>query len=211
MSKPQIIYVHGWGLDKSFWDPLINTLPYKSRSLNLGYIGEKETNPSDQKSIYVTHSLGTMWALKNHAAHISTLIAINGFYNFKPFSDSRTLRAIKQGLIKNTSAQMKNFFKTAQIKTNPQNFNTNRLIKDLDMLATGDETASLKALSCPVFSLIGESDPILALKLCEKEWLGYDVKICQQGGHALPITHIDWCAEHIESAIKAHNINSLSV
>ena len=69
------------------------------------------------------------------------------------------------------------------------------------MLASGYETATLTTLLCPVFSLIGEQDPILPLKPCEEEWLGYDTKICKKGGHALPITHTDWCAEHIKAII----------
>jgi len=106
------VFVHGWGTDPDFWERLRPHFPEKqSHFLNLGFIGpdkriENHKAPSDSKRVYITHSLGTLWALKNKASDIDVLIAINGFYRFKSFSDERSLQAIKLRLERDPIPQM---------------------------------------------------------------------------------------------------------
>lgn len=70
------VFVHGWGTDPDFWERLRPHFPEKqSHFLNLGFIGpdkriENHKAPSDSKRVYITHSLGTLWALKNTRAHM---------------------------------------------------------------------------------------------------------------------------------------------
>ncbi len=199
-----IVFVHGWGMEPGFWSALYPHLDgHKTTALNLGYRGTEKCPPPSTQSIYITHSLGTMWALQNHAEHISALIVINGFHSFKSFADPRALRAMKSALIKDPKAQMQEFFKAADLNGRTDTLNTDALIYGLNMLSNGDEDATLKSLTCPILVLAGEQDQIVPLSATQKQWLGYDLKICEKGGHALPLTHTEWCAEQIEKFLNA--------
>lgn len=190
-------------MDKSVWSALSTRLNYhECTALNLGYRGVPELTLPAAKAIYITHSLGTMWALENHAEHMAALITINGFHSFKSFADPRALRAMKTRLAKDPEQQMQEFFKEADIEASPKGLDSQNLMRGLDTLSEGDNTATLKSITCPVLALIGESDQIVPIEAAQKQWLGYDLKICEKGGHALPVTHTNWCAEQIEKFLS---------
>ena len=196
----QFIFVHGWGMAPNFWDALIKRLPkLNARRVNLGFIGEESDllEHDTEEAIFITHSLGTMWALKKHHANIKALIAINGFSCFHPLTDERTLRTMKIRLEKKPEAQMKDFWDMCDLPHN-ENLNTERLKEGLEWLSSWDVQHELKTLTCPILAMAGRDDPILPMDNIQKQWTGFDLHICENGGHVLPISNTKWCADHIK-------------
>ncbi len=203
----KIIFVHGWGADTHYWDDLAKCLPVeKSARLDLGFTGRAQARPSGAEgaAIYITHSLGTMWALKHRAAQMKALISINGFPCFNSFTDRKTLSLMKRGLHKNAHLQMKQFYKRANMHA-PEDLDIldiKRLEEGLDWLATWDARAILQSLRCPVIALAGSTDKIIPLTHAQEAWQGMDLRVCDQGGHNLPQTHAHWCARNIAGHIN---------
>lgn len=202
------VFVHGWGAAPDFWKGLIKCLPgIKASKIDLGFIGGQENiaeQPHDavihDTAIYVTHSLGTMWALKNRHANMKALITINGFPCFKNFTDERVLQVMKKRLKRNPGAQMKEFWQGGGLPFH-ENFNIEKLQTGLEWLTSWDANQELKGLKCPVLSLAGQSDPILPISIMQQEWEGHALQICDGAGHALPLSHSQWCAERIKDFV----------
>ena len=197
----QFVFVHGWGMAPDFWDDLIDHFPsINAHKIDLGFTdGQQELlNDIPSPSIYVTHSLGTMWALKKCHADMKVLIAINGFSCFKNFTTDRTLRAMKARLAKTPEAQMNDFWEMCNLPSSKE-LNVERLQEGLEWLSSWDMSSELKALHCPVLSLAGGDDPILPMDQMEKEWAGLNMHVQEKGAHALPLTDTQWCVDHIEA------------
>lgn len=197
----QFVFVHGWGMAPDFWDDLIDHFPnIEAHRIDLGFIGSQRDFLDDisSSSVYVTHSLGTMWALKNRHADMKALIAINGFSCFKNFTDERALRAMKLRLTKEPESQMKDFWGMCDLPYS-SDLNVEGLQEGLEWLSSWDMGSELKALRYPILSLVGGGDPILPIERMKKEWSGFNMHIQNSGGHALPLTDTQWCADHIEA------------
>ena len=197
------VFVHGWGMAPDFWDGLIDCLPgIKTSRIDLGFI---ESSASLEKisdpAVYITHSLGTMWALKNHHADMKALVSINGFSYFQNFTDERVLRAMKTRLKRDPKAQMEEFWKSYGLPSS-QNLNISTLQKGLEWLTSWDARKELEALTCPVLSLAGQNDPLLPLPLMKEEWEDFDLHICEDGNHALPLNNPQWCTDHIKEFLR---------
>lgn len=205
MSAP-LIFVHGWGLSPAFWAGMAACLPEREHVfVDLGFTGggaddEKTFLARPVHGLYVTHSLGTLWALRHCAGEMSALVAINGFSCFEPFAPKAALRAMKRRLARNPAAQMADFYRQAGV-TGPgaAPLCPERLLEGLDWLESGDEREALRRLSCPVLSLAGARDRILPESVMRREWAGFPLYIYEEGEHALPQTHPGWCAAYIES------------
>lgn len=186
-----------------FWDVLIQELsPIYAHKINLAFVGDEpeDTSEPDQPAIYITHSLGTMWALKNHAQNMKALIAINGFSCFQNFTDKKTLRAMKLRLKSEPQEQMNDFWELCGLPESDE-LNIDNLAKGLEWLSTWNAKEELKKLSCSVLSLAGGKDPILPVDVMKEEWTGFDFKIKEDGSHALPVTDTKWCAEKIQGFV----------
>lgn len=199
-----ITYIHGWGGEARFWDVLRGHLPpHQTHLIDLGYRNAPVLDvAAETNGIYVTHSLGTMWALRHHANNIGTLIVINGFHSFRDFVSPVTLRAMKRGVQQNPQTQMSAFFKQADLPEALCNWKQPELVTGLDMLAQDTYAEQLSSIKGKIIILAGENDQIISPEHMQKQWLGYDVKICEKGGHALPLTHPQWCAAHIIETLE---------
>lgn len=203
--KFNFVFVHGWGVDSGFWNDLINCLPeIKASRIDLGFIGTRQDflDQISSSAIYVTHSLGTMWVLKNHNPGMEGLIAINGFGCFRNFAEERVLRAMKVRLKREPEAQMKEFWDMCGLPVS-SNLNVERLQEGLEWLTSWDAGQALKDLKCPVLALAGHDDPILPIAKMEKEWDNFDLHICEGGAHALPLSDPGWCSDHIKAFCNA--------
>ena len=197
-------FVHGWGGTPGLWDDLSTNLPANdSHRIDLGFIGTQQNllNGFPAPSIYVTHSLGTMWALKKRPANMKALIAINGFSCFQNFTSDRVLHAMQAQLQRNPEAQMQEFWKTCNLPSYAE-LNVARLQEGLEWLASWNAKPELEALTCPVLALAGDNDPILPIDKMKNEWAGFDLHIREGGDHALPLSHPQWCAKHIEEFLN---------
>ena len=202
------IFVHGWGTGPDFWNEMRAYFPeQRSHFLNLGFVGPDKRNenhkaPDKAKRIYITHSLGTLWALKNKCPDIDVLIAVNGFYRFKHFTDERSLQAMRLRLKRDPIPQMGSFWKKCGILDDNPALNLQRLQEGMIWLSELSGAKELITLSGPVLCLNGNNDPILNSDLMKKEWSGFPIKTLIRGGHIMPWTHPEWCAEKINGFVN---------
>lgn len=217
--KKDIIFVHGWGEDSRIWDRLAECLPeYNHHFIDLGFIGEegcskKETKlPECGKAVFITHSLGTLWAL-NHTPlpKISAFIAINGFGRFTDFATNETLKIMAKSLQRNKILQMEMFWKNCNFPKNMQQIykpvlNESVLSQGLKWLGSWDHCEKLQELrtqGISVLSLGGEKDKILPPQIMREHWknLKIDLVMNEQAGHALPLSHPHWCARQVQETL----------
>lgn len=204
-----LCFVHGWSGTPRIWKELALRLPQTSKTyIDLGYTGAVKDHTDPGNTIFITHSLGTLWALKYKRAHMKALIAINGFTSFAPFASPRVLETMKRRLLTNPQSQMSEFWLSADAKETPpvSMLKVNHLIEGLDWLAMWDETQALAQLDIPVLALAGQEDQILPLAKMTAHWQGYAVEVNPEGGHSMPQTHPTWCAEKINEFLNAANL-----
>ena len=207
-----LVFVHGWAFDANFWTPLQSRIEaiYKDQIsvtiADLGFLQDTQNIPFAQDAVYITHSLGTMWALKKRHESIKALIAINGFTQFSEFVGKNVLRAMKMRLNKTPHEQIGDFQKLCGLKNNIDitNINTPRLNEGLEWLEHWACSKELKALNVPVKVLAGEHDRICALSNMDKHWAeqGHNIELCPKGDHILPISQTQWCTEQIEAFLN---------
>ena len=200
-------------MDSRLWEGFHESFPKKqSYFVNLGFINNGDnvsSIPFDSKSIFITHSLGTLWALKYHSHNMAGLISINGFVNFRNFVDKRNLLAMQKQLQRNPEQQMQDFWDMINFKNDlDQNLNIDKLHEGLEWLINWDMSAKLSDLNIPILSLMGDEDRLLPLPKMEKEWLMADIKIMKNGGHILPLSHSKWCVEKIREFIVEYKLET---
>ncbi|MFP4098263.1 MAG: alpha/beta fold hydrolase [Alphaproteobacteria bacterium] len=216
-----IIFVHGWGEDPRIWDDIAANLPEtKHHFVNLGFINNDQEATTNtivlriKSAIFVTHSLGTIWTLRHiPPKKIDALLAINGFGCFSDFASNKTLKVMAKTLQRNTFFQMEMFWKNCNL---PESMRTiykpvldrRVLLQGLTWLGSWDERKHLQAMKArgmQVLPLGGEDDLILPLDKMKAHWdnLGCSILLKENAGHALPLSHPQWCAGHIKAMVKA--------
>ena len=197
-------------MNHGVWGEMAEYFPFEqSDFINLGFMYNMLTQPlmPTKKSIYITHSLGALWALKNCAEDIEALVIINGFTNFTNFVDKRVLSAMQKRLKRDPKAQMQEFWQNIGLgKSLDHTLDIDKLHEGLDWLINWDISAELKSLNAPILSLAGEQDPLLPLAKIKQEWAGVDLKINESGGHLLPLTHPEWCAAQIKEFLVKNEL-----
>lgn len=201
----KLIFVHGWGYDARFWAPLATAFPTLEMDfVDLGYLGADENIPEISDAIFVTHSLGTVWTLKNYSTEIKGLIAINGFCCFQNFVDDRVLQAMALRLSKSPEKQMQSFWSQCGFTPEYEILNAQTLAQGLSLLREEDQGKALKSLNVPVLSLGAQDDRITAIGPMREEWEAYEQIIFDEGAHVLPLSKTKACAEAIKRFIDAH-------
>ena len=199
------VFVHGWGGDAHYWQDLVPLLSFEEPEfVELGFTGLAPSMPSigDEKAVFVTHSLGTLFALKNYQKNIAGLISINGFTAFKDFTDERVLKAMQLGLKKDPLKQMQRFYLSADMKPS-KDLDAERLEEGLEWLKSWDQRAAFETLqdhAVPILAIVGEQDKIVPIKAV-KEQLG-NVTAHEQAGHNIAQQYPQWCAEQIKRFVK---------
>ncbi len=190
----KIVFVHGWGLGPDFWDGLAAFFPEAEITrVDLGFRGEADLVVPDENALYVTHSFGGLWALEHCADRMSGLVAINGFLDFPA---KKAVSLMKRQL------DMAKFFERAGIEASVEGLDNARLLEGLEMLVSMDVRD--RDYDFPIVALAGDIDPIVPLEAVRAQFGEY-VQVCVGGGHALPQTHIAWCAEQIKDVIDLIN------
>ena len=198
----KIVFVHGWGGDALYWRSLAAHFQSDECAfIELGFTGreQKISAPFDQ-ALYITHSLGTMWALENHAAHMMGLVAINGFACFSAFTEEKTLEAMRKGLKRNAKAQMKSFYRAACMPP-ASALDEERLAQGLDWLSQGDARTALQSIGAPAIALSAEDDKIVPLEATKSQFA--QVEVAKQGGHNLTQNKTPWCARAIKKFMES--------
>lgn len=201
-----ILFVHGWGYDAGFWDPLrkmLGDLP--SVALDLGYFGAAQTAIPSGVTILVSHSLGFPWLLRQHSLPHLPLIGINAFPRFLESADyspaiaPRVLERMRRRVLSDPRGVLAEFWQRCGAAGPDESPDPVALAEGLDQLATWDERENLAVRASSVRLIAGEEDAIvppamtrMAFRNFAMDWL--------PGGHALPRTHSGDLAAHIRQA-----------
>lgn len=210
-----VVFIHGWGMDGCVFDGLSRALNVASgKTIDLGFIKGGETSSHDTSSpaIYITHSLGTLWLLREWrlkgSPSSSALISLNGFSCFTEFTDPRQLKLMQRGLAKKPAAQMADFWRRAGggCEREAAHLNPERLSEGLTWLAEWDETETRESLKCPVLALGSAQDAIVPEESFRATWQGRPTIIHETASHMLPLEEPDWCADQINKFLKASEL-----
>lgn len=197
-----LVFVHGWGFTPEIWSPVLSRLDYSIRTtcVDLGFFKQSSAATElPDNAIFIGHSLGVMWAIKNMPQKIKGLVSICGFYRFTPFIEERTLRVMKQRVQRNCERQLADF----QAQCNAVNFSTRsmpvseKLYEGLEWLEEWNLEPEYLDLACPKLILAAKDDLIVPEKMTEQLWANEIINWTDTGGHALPHTKPDWIVEKL--------------
>jgi pimeloyl-[acyl-carrier protein] methyl ester esterase len=190
-----ILFVHGWGYDASFWDPMRATLgDVRSVALNLGYFGAAETTLPRDVTLLVGHSLGFLWLARQSALRHVSLVGINVFPRFledddyRPAVAARVLERMKRRVVSDTRSVLEDFWTRAGAAGPEGVPNAAALADGLDHLAAWDERENLASRASPTRLIAGREDAIVPPAMTEMAFKGSEITWLP-GGHALPYTH----------------------
>lgn len=207
-----LVFIHGWGMNSQSWQPLIAELPdYNHHTIDLGFIAGGKTTWQDtsRPAIYIGHSLGIMWLLKQWRESKDTpsptaLISIAGFACFNSFTDPRQIALMQRGLSRNPDAQMAHFRRSAGCIEDAEgaDLNTKNLGEGLSWLAEWDERETLETIATPTLALASKLDKIVPEAATRSQWEEGNTIWHETAPHCLHQTAPSWCAAEIISFIK---------
>ncbi|HEY1382706.1 MAG TPA: alpha/beta hydrolase [Dongiaceae bacterium] len=200
-----ILFVHGWGYDARFWDPLRERLrDFSSVALDFGYFGSPQTSIPHGVTLLVGHSLGFLWLLRQPALEHLPLIGINAFPRFigaddyQPAIAPRVLERMRRRVVTDARGVLAEFWQRAGAVGPETAPNTAALADGLGHLAGWDERENLRRRASSVRLIAGEEDAVVPAAMTRMafedraiDWL--------PGGHALPQTHAAKLARLIRS------------
>lgn len=203
--RPTLLFVHGWAYDAAFWAPLAAALgDWPQATFDAGYFGSPRAPQPDGPVVAIGHSLGVLRLLREPAAARIGLVSINGFARFAAGPDfaagvpPRMLDRMLSRLAAQPDAVLRDFrqrcgdaaaFGTPQLDT---------LTRDLQALRDEDQRTALAALPVPLLALAGAQDPIVPAAMTQATFSdAAGIRWRDTGGHLLPATDADWCAQHI--------------
>jgi pimeloyl-[acyl-carrier protein] methyl ester esterase len=204
----KLVYVHGWGLHAGIWDPLTRLLAGHEHILvDLGFVrgGPKGVSEIPADAVCIGHSFGVLWLLKHGPRPMKGLVSIAGFDCFHRHAPSTVIPAMQEGLRRDAPAQMRQFYAMCGMTEGApeRGFDKGALRAGLDWLAAWDEKAALDNLEAPKLALASEDDRIVRKPMTEAVWGSgsADLHWTGKGGHILPVTQAEWCAEQIKGFI----------
>lgn len=204
----RIVFVHGWGMSSEIWREVQKHFR-ESVALDFGFIGNTKQTEIDHDAVFVTHSVGTVYALKHFRPHIKGLITINGFKSFKRFADEETLGAISNALDKDAHLYMSQFWRRCGWKDGfTGDLNIERLQEGLEWLVNWEENIEN---DLPVIALAGTKDRVTLINDMKKEWSEACLRVAEGGGHVLPLTHAEWCIQQIEQFLDERHLERKSL
>lgn len=203
----KLVFVHGWGCHAGVWSELVTRLPaHEPVLIDLGFVrgGPKGASAMPEDSLCIGHSFGVIWLLKHGPRRMKGLVSIAGFDAFGRYVPEEVIPSMREGLIRDPHAQMRQFWQMCGYGEGPgPGIDTGALRAGLDWLGAWDESERARNLDAPIMALAARDDPIVRPPMTEGSWGNgkADLRWLEQGGHMLPLTHPDWCAGQISEFI----------
>ncbi|WP_417789108.1 alpha/beta fold hydrolase [Terasakiella pusilla] len=198
-----LVFVHGWGFDKSFWQDVIAHLQdFTCHSLDLGFYGKPDMRLSTE-AVYVTHSMGLCWLL-DRKTDLKGLVSVNGFTKFCAADDfvegvnPRVLKRMIRQFTKTPETVWSDFMKNSGLTDAvfAAEADVQAMADGLAYLETCDVHNQYSNLTCPKRALVGDADLIVPKKMSEASF-AHDL-ICYKGGnHLLPLYQPKWVADQL--------------
>jgi pimeloyl-[acyl-carrier protein] methyl ester esterase len=193
---------HGWGYDAAFWAPLAALLGPIAAD-DRGYFGSPRADPVDAAAphLLVGHSLGVMRLADEAGPGCRGIVAINGFDRFAagpgfPGVASRALDRMARRYGDDPAGTVVAFRDRCGDAAPLPGPPTPRLADDLALLRHGRVRL---APDLPLLRLDGADDPLLSPAHREACLAGASARVSPSGGHLLPLTDPDWCADAISA------------
>ena len=215
--KFNFYFIHGWGLDSKFWDPvrtLIQTdeISNSTRCLDLSFFSKKkpEYHFHTKNNIFIVHSYGFQWFLKNHM-NCKILINFFGVPDFINFQKNPSLTTIKINkmnhlLNENPNVVLKDFYKRCNLHFKSKKVvNIKLLSKALDELSNSNYVERLKELNFQVYSVFSLKDKILDLNKDCLEIIkskSHNISFLKNSDHGFPNIQPYLCYQTIKKILK---------
>lgn len=201
-AKQTILLVHGWGFHSGLWQDVTPLLKdFEIKYVDLGFIwqGPKGTSRLPQNAICVGHSFGLAWLLRHGPRPMRGLVSIAGFDNYSDHMRRDHLASMKLGLDKDAEAELMAFWRAIGIGdfSDRVNFDVAGMRGALDWIANWDLRQTRNNLTCPIMALASADDPFVPKAMSEAIWGKGDLRMRDDGSHALPLTQPTWCADAI--------------
>ena len=196
----RLLFLHGWGFDASIWHKVRAALePIETIAWNRGYFGSPVQPQVDTPFIAIGHSLGSLLLAADPPPGCSGLIVINGFDLFAGEGRvaPRTLDLMRRRFADAPESVLDTFRLRAGGQNHEGPIDQVQLARDLDRLATHDARGKAQ----PLLVLHGDEDPVLPPAMRATVFPGAPRATLAGGGHLLPVTHPESCAEHIRMVL----------
>lgn len=201
------VFYHGWGFDSAIWTGISELLSaWRMSCVDRGYFGDSRPPLEDGPCLSVTHSFGTMLALREPPPRCIGIVAINGFDRFaangtSPGIHPRVLKRMTDRFESDPETVLREFRQRCGCDAHFPAIDTQALGKDLRNLAALDCSALDTARNLPILSLQGDADPILHHAMREAVFAQanrVERRTIPDGGHLLPLTEPEECARAIQ-------------
>ena len=214
MRRPSFLFMHGWGFDAGFWDPVRRALPEADVTvLEHGYSGRQRHELGGLAvpagTIAVGHSAGVLDLLCELPAACGGLVAINGFSRFTLGPDfphgvpARVLDRMAGRLAADPSGVIGAFWIRCGADAQPRGMHGSpvaaRLETGLERLRGRDARRPLAELDLPVLALAGANDPVVPAALTRACFGDRTIVWNDAAGHVLPLSQPQWCAEQLQA------------
>lgn len=219
----RLVFMHGWGFNSSFWNPLLTSLDgYETVVLDAGYFGQPHAYLDDGRPfVAIGHSFGTIRLLDTISSHCLGFVAINGFDYFVRRNAAEggvPIRVLDRMIARFEEDPLivLHDFQTrcgAQVDALDENLlNKDTLLRDLYLLRESDVRSAVQNAEIEFALLNGNLDPLIDGARRQSSFTNVMSATSfthPDGGHLLPITQPQWCAQHIVSLVDKMAMNNL--
>ncbi len=202
----RFLFAHGWSFDATFWNAVRDRLPdADTGTVERGYLGAAPRSPAAAPGcIAVGHSAGTLDLLADLPVGCRGLVAINGFTRFTAAADfphgvpGRLLARMLGRLAADPAAGVAEFrTRCGGVPDQAGPLRPDRLRDGLLRLREQDARCGLRFSGLRVLALAGALDRIATPAMTRDCFDAAATRWHPAGGHLLPLTDPDWCAEQL--------------
>jgi pimeloyl-[acyl-carrier protein] methyl ester esterase len=222
MTRPTLLFVHGWAFDAAFWQPLRAALSdWPHAVAELGYYaaagaGADESTLAASSAaawpqppgpiVAIGHSHGVARLLRAlPAGGYAGLVSINGFARFAAAEDFpegvpvRLLDRMIARLVRQPACVVNDFRLRCGAPPRPDAGASAALADSLDAMRHADHREVWRGLACPRLVLASEDDAIVTPAMTQAQFADSPIAWHADGGHLLPLTQTAWCASRIRA------------